>query len=526
MATAIGDLVVNLTARTSQFQNKIGGARGMLGGFVKSVGSAITRLGALGVALAGAAGVGSLSLLVKNSLQTIDATAKLSDRIGASTEFLSAMGFAAEQTGGSVAGFNKSIEKFGVNIGKGQQGVMTQVRAFDQLGLKAEQLAGMSLDDAFTLTAERLSGLTTQTEKMQVATDLFGRSGVELVNLLDSGAGGIEAFRREAEELGIAFNRVDAAKVEAANDAMNRVKRSIGGAANELTVALAPALESVAGWVTSTLVPAFRSMAGVINDVLFVFENFGDTASLTLLNIVHAGLTAFPQLEQPIEIVAAKFIATWAGVKAFFSSIIDNMIGGLKEFGNVAEAISAGVSAAFQAIKSGNITGAASAFGDAFIKKLASQTNVDAPNAFKQFGEAFDAAERDALKLFKAGGGLTAGIDRERQKILDRLADRQGERDKAQQASAATPKTSAAAGNDTPPNGEGQEPKFASALELGTSEAFDAISRAIGGGPQSEAKKQTAALNKLQQQSEEAGEDLAAIRQNTRPNSDRPIVIA
>ena len=92
--------------------------------------------------------------------------------------------------------------------------------ALDQLGISFDELKGRKPDEQFALIAEKMKGVADQTQKIFITQKLFDSEGVKLLNLLDQGADGIGAMIEEAGELGIALNRVDLAKMEAANDAM------------------------------------------------------------------------------------------------------------------------------------------------------------------------------------------------------------------------------------------------------------------------------------------------------------------
>ena len=94
-------------------------------------------------------------------------------------------------------------------------------------------------------------------------------------------------------------------------------------------------------------------------------------------------------------------MGVWGGVKAFFGSIIDNMIGGVKEVGNALKAVWAGIEAAWGKLKHGNVKEMASAFAEAFNSTLAAQKDVQAPNAFKDFGTAYT----QSSEAFKAQMG-------------------------------------------------------------------------------------------------------------------------
>ena len=74
--------------------------------FINTAGTKIVGFGS--AAFAAAAG-GGLALLVKNSLETIDAAGKMSDRLGMATESLTALQYAARQSGATNDELNNSL---------------------------------------------------------------------------------------------------------------------------------------------------------------------------------------------------------------------------------------------------------------------------------------------------------------------------------------------------------------------------------------------------------------------------------
>ena len=64
--------------------------------------------------------------------------------------------------------------------------------------------------------------------------------------MLNEGSEGIERLQQEAIDLGIAFNRIDAAKIEEANDAMTRAKALSEGFSIALTTELSPVISAMA----------------------------------------------------------------------------------------------------------------------------------------------------------------------------------------------------------------------------------------------------------------------------------------
>ncbi len=169
-----------------------------------------------------------------------------------------------------------------------------------------------------------------------------------------------------------------------------------------------------------------NKLPAIIDGALFVFRNFADFVELAMIDLTQDVLEIFPNMEKPMQQVGAFFVGVWKGVGAFFRTILDNMIGGLKELKNVAIAIAEGMAAAFEALKSGDFSGIGVAFANAFVETLAKQKDVVAPNAFGELGKGFAKGREDALEGFKlSGGGLSASLEARRKKLEDDIGRRE-----------------------------------------------------------------------------------------------------
>ncbi len=320
--------VTSQIAKTGKRITSLGGRIGA--GFARGT-VAIGKFAAAGTALAGGALVAGLSVATKSAFATMDAIGKLSDRTGFATEDLVALGFAAEQTGVTQEAMAKGLEMFTRRLGEAKQGSGEAVQALESLGLSAEKLANVDPGQALRLVADQIAQIPTQAEKAAVAADLFGRSGVQLVNLLQGGAPAINAFRAEAEQLGLTFSRMDASKVEAANDAMNRVRRAIGAAGQQIAVAIAPAIEGVANWLVQ-FAPQIKTFGQGFMDA---FIGIGATIRATFA----AGRVIMDNFGKFVfgigQNIFATFKATWSAVVAGAISVYNNAGRVFKDLGAV-----------------------------------------------------------------------------------------------------------------------------------------------------------------------------------------------
>ena len=132
-----------------------------------------------------------------------------------------------------------------VKIQDAAKGMGEGKEALKALGLEAQKLAKMSPDKAFVKISEAMKGVEHHGNKVAIAYDLFGAKGTDLLNTLAMGEAALNNTAAEAQTLGLALNRVDAAKVEAANDAMTKSAGVVSGLGNTITVTLAPYVKAI-----------------------------------------------------------------------------------------------------------------------------------------------------------------------------------------------------------------------------------------------------------------------------------------
>jgi hypothetical protein len=197
------------------------------------------------VSVAALAGGAAMGALVASSLRTQDALAKTADRINATTEGLASLHHLAVLNGSSTENMNKGLEKMTRSIGEYSRGTGTARLALEELNITSEELAGMNADEQYTRISSAIAGVADQSLQASYAADIFGRSGVELLNTMRQGEEGIRAAREEAELLGIAVSRVDTAKAEMANDSIFRAKQAIAGMGNQITSHVGPIIEDL-----------------------------------------------------------------------------------------------------------------------------------------------------------------------------------------------------------------------------------------------------------------------------------------
>jgi hypothetical protein len=207
-------------------------------------GVAGAALGGL-VAAAGAASAG-IVLLTRNSLQTIDAQAKLARALGGTTAAVQGLERAASRAGVQQSELMAAATRLNQRLGEVIVTGSGADATFRALGLTARQLAGMDVDERFAAIADAMRRAGMSSQQMAYHLRELGIRQSSVINLLQNGGEEIRRSRAAVEAFGVAVSDVDAAAIESANDALSDMGRVLEGIGNRLAVTIAPHLERFA----------------------------------------------------------------------------------------------------------------------------------------------------------------------------------------------------------------------------------------------------------------------------------------
>ncbi|WP_140286070.1 hypothetical protein [Vibrio parahaemolyticus] len=241
----IAKLTVALYANSAQFVSELDKSNKKAKSWSSQVRGSFS-IAAAATATAATATAGALALVYKQQAAIIDQTAKFADRIGISTEALTQFRHASELTGVGAKNLDMSLQRMTRRIAEAAQGSGEAAPALKQLGLDAKQLGEMTPDEQLYVLADAFTQVESQSERVRLAFKLFDSEGVGMVNMLAGGSEGLRSMADEADRLGITLSRIDAAKVEMANDAMYKVGLTSTALKQELTTQLAPIVAALA----------------------------------------------------------------------------------------------------------------------------------------------------------------------------------------------------------------------------------------------------------------------------------------
>jgi hypothetical protein len=244
-----------VTADTSQFDR----AMGRLPNIAARVGRAIV----VGFTAAATA----MAALTVRSLQNIDAMTKQSRSLGLTTRAFQAMTLVANEAGVSSDRLAASLGLMQRQIIELDRGSKTAVDAFNRLGLSIENLQGLEPDEQFRRIAERLNDIEDPATRTATAMEVFGRSGRDVINMLDGYSDKVAEAADFQEKFGIAVSQTDAEAIERANDAVGRLREAFSGLGNVLAARFAPLMERAAKAATDLAVGFANKLKPATDDL-------------------------------------------------------------------------------------------------------------------------------------------------------------------------------------------------------------------------------------------------------------------
>ena len=174
----------------------------------------------------------------------------LHKKTGMSVEALSALRYTAEQTGTDFEGATKTLDKMNKLFTTAVRGSKESEATITALGLSVDQLSAMNVDERFLAFAEAISQIEDPSLRAGMAVAVFGRSGAEMLPIIEGGRAALEQFRQDAHNAGRVMSEEDA---EAAAT-LHRAYAGLGGMAkslgNTISSILSPALTGIANSLT------------------------------------------------------------------------------------------------------------------------------------------------------------------------------------------------------------------------------------------------------------------------------------
>ena len=305
-------------------------------GLNKALGRTATQAKAASNAFSGFKGLGALvpvaaiagvTALAKGAIDTADNLNDLSIRTGVAVESLSRFGAAAEDSG-------STIDEVGKAMGRLARGIVDPAsatsEALGKIGVATRDARGkiLNLDEIMLGVADKFAKMPAGAEKTALAMELFGKSGANLIPMLDQGSAALSQYAAT----------IDTEMAQAAdqfNDTLNEVARSIAGPFNKAVSELLPLITTLA-----------KGLAQFITDIMPILQPMIEKAVAGIIQIVEAIKQLPPGMQQivvGVTAVVAAFVLLAPVVSTIISigSAIGSLIGLLTGGGGLLAALAA-----------------------------------------------------------------------------------------------------------------------------------------------------------------------------------------
>lgn len=312
---SVGTLTIDIVAGIARLEREMAQVNHTVSNAVSGIKSVLASLGIV-------VSAGVFANLIRETAQMQDETAKMADRLGLSTQALTGLKHAADLAGVSEQVLTTGMRHMASALMNAAQGSGEAAAALRTLGLSATSLIALPMDRQLEIIVERLGSVENATQRNALAADIFGARASEMLNLIAEGGAGIRQATEDTVAWGLALNRVDAAKIEMANDAVTNAKAAFQGMLSTIAVQLAPIIKALADQFSK----AARESGGFKSQIISVMESVTSAIGYAA-NAVHVFRIAWQVLKESAAIIINFLIQAVAALDRVITDALNKLAG-------------------------------------------------------------------------------------------------------------------------------------------------------------------------------------------------------
>lgn len=282
-ATSIGTLMVDMAANVASLKTDMDRAVRVVSrgsqDMQRMANMARSALGAIGLGLSAAGLASVFRSVVGGAAEAMDAIGKLSQKVGIGVEALGELEHAAKLADVSREELQTGVTRLAAKVADAASGNKEAAETFKILGVEFRNSNGTlrATDEVLKDVAQRFSEFRDGTTKTALAVDLFGRSGANLIPLLNAGRKGLADAAAEARVFGTVFGEDAAKAAEEFNDNLTRLREAARGASYALMHEL---MEPLRGFSNEMVRAAKESrvMKDIAASLAFVLKGLASVA--------------------------------------------------------------------------------------------------------------------------------------------------------------------------------------------------------------------------------------------------------
>ena len=233
----------------------------------------------------------------------------LSQQFGMSTTQVQQLGGVAMATGVSIDALTRGMGIMDKALVNSKGSTSAQANAFKSLGISIDD--GRSQMEKFMVVADKFKDMEDGPKKAALAMEAFGRSGKELIPILNLGSEGIEEINRKTEEYGVVNEAAQEAGMALA-ESWNENKLAMQGLSNILAEEYAPAMKSAVD-AANDLIKSFIESYKEGGAAKQILDDIGVVAKVLAATLVEVAAT-FIAVAEAINALAAVIAGVLAPV--------------------------------------------------------------------------------------------------------------------------------------------------------------------------------------------------------------------
>ncbi len=272
----------NMRGKLDIFEQGISGVEetllhsvGSLSGWQMGLASAAVTVTGLGAAILETA---------KSTAEYEDHLDHLSQKLGVTTEFLSKMQYAAKMEDIDPEKLEKSLERLEISIGNVASGISTTgnkaKKAFDELGISITNSDGSAKtsEQIMLELADAFGKQTDSSKKAALASAIFGRRSIDLIQILGRGRGALQQYFDEAENHGLVVTQESAEKAKEFEENLKSLEATMKGLGMTIGNIAIPPLMMWSGEIDGVIqrLQEARKEGSFWNQFLHELDNTGD----------------------------------------------------------------------------------------------------------------------------------------------------------------------------------------------------------------------------------------------------------
>jgi hypothetical protein len=303
MAVDVEKLLVSVEANLKQFEREMARANKIttrelrsaerdatraVSGIERQLGRVGGALRNFGVGFVAGLGVEILARAAQATIKSIADIGDAADKLGLTTSAYQELSFAAKLAGVEAEAFAGGMKKLAVNTsdaarGQGEFGEILRLN-----GVAIKDANGNMLDQTEILArvADLVRNAGSEQDKAAIAQAAFGKSGIELMNLLEGGAAAVVSAMAEAKNAGVEFTDTQIRKAQEFDDRLDTLIEKISVGFKSAFIDAAIGAESFA----SRAIAAIESVTGKQGSVAEAFSTVLKVNPVTRPGILAVGL--------------------------------------------------------------------------------------------------------------------------------------------------------------------------------------------------------------------------------------------